>query len=112
MDVSGGWFGFEKGVVFAPTWRIRPHDLEVVFFTMVVASPLLVGLDQDPFPNTKLDDPPSTPPHPVKEGLAWDARATKKKTAQDWHPGGVNWPPAGVNPRYRSKIGEVWHSPL
>lgn len=64
MDVSGGWFGFEKGVVFAPTWRIRPHDLEVVFFTMVVASPLPVGLDQDPFPNTKLDDPPSTP-HPV-----------------------------------------------
>ena len=52
--VGGGWFGFEKGVVFAATWRIRPHDLEVVFFTMVVASPLPVGLDQDPFPNTKI----------------------------------------------------------
>ena len=42
--------------------------------------PFPVGL-WDPFPNTKLDDPPSTPPHPVKEGLAWDARA-KKKSAQ------------------------------
>lgn len=118
VDVSGGWFGFEKGVVFAPTWRIRPHDFgsgekKTWFFRK---SPSSRGM-WDPLPNTKLDDPPSTPPTQLERFSLGCLKPTKKKKKRkNWHPGGVNWPPAGgpvkTTRDFCKQNGEVWHPPL